>query len=120
MPDKSVFEYSFNPGDVLLFDKNVAHKSSPLLSGELKTRSAVICRFVDWDSRLDLKRFNLIQDHLQRMLEEKHQGNKEAHETLKRRSDPFFDHLFSQDLVDGELVRKYLEHEESSRFLLAS
>lgn len=51
-------EDSFNVGDVLLFNKNIWHRSSPLKPGPMKSRLAVNMRFMDWRSRLDLTRFH--------------------------------------------------------------
>ncbi len=47
-------EYDFDPGDVLLFNKTVAHRSVMLGEGELSRRAAYVLRFVDADSRYDL------------------------------------------------------------------
>lgn len=49
-------EDDFEPGDVLLFQKNVIHRSIRLEEGELARRAAYVFRFVDAGSHFDLKR----------------------------------------------------------------
>lgn len=49
-------EEDFRPGDVLLFNKMVIHRSIMLSEGELPRRAAYVLRFVDADSHYDLKR----------------------------------------------------------------
>lgn len=49
-------EEEFRPGDVLLFNKMVIHRSIMLGDGELPRRAAYVLRFVDADSHYDLKR----------------------------------------------------------------
>ena len=56
--EKIRVEDSFDVGDAFVFNKNVWHRSSPLLEGSLKQRVAVNMRFVDWRSRLDLIRYH--------------------------------------------------------------
>ncbi|MDX7821329.1 hypothetical protein ACK3Z8_19795 [Aeromonas caviae] len=43
--------YSLVPGDAVLFDKTVFHKSNPLRPGTLKTRRAFVMRFIETTSR---------------------------------------------------------------------
>ncbi|GEM_PF-594693 len=54
-------EDDFDPGDVLLFDKTVAHRSIMLGEGELSRRSAYVLRFVDAASRYDLDRARALE-----------------------------------------------------------
>ena len=49
-------EDSFQPGDALLFNKMVAHRSIMLGEGELPRRAAYSMRFINADSRYDTKR----------------------------------------------------------------
>lgn len=49
-------EDDFDPGDVLVFNKNVIHRSVMLDDGELSRRAAYVLRFVDATSRYDLHR----------------------------------------------------------------
>ena len=49
-------EDAFQPGDALLFDKWVVHRSIMLGEGELFKRAAYVMRFVDGESRYDLRR----------------------------------------------------------------
>lgn len=49
-------EEDFRPGDVLLFNKMVIHRSIMLGEGELPRRAAYVLRFVDAGSHYDLKR----------------------------------------------------------------
>ena len=54
-------EDSFDPGDVLLFNKAVAHRSIMLGEGELDRRAAYVLRFVDAASRYDLNRAQALE-----------------------------------------------------------
>ena len=54
-------EDDFDPGDVLLFNKTVAHRSIMLGEGELSHRSAYVLRFVDAASRYDLNRARALE-----------------------------------------------------------
>ena len=54
-------EDDFRPGDVLLFNKTVAHRSIPLGEGELDRRAAYVMRFVDAASRYDLNRAQTLE-----------------------------------------------------------
>ena len=54
--DAHQVEDDFEPGDVLLFQKNVIHRSIRLEEGELARRAAYVFRFVDAESHFDLKR----------------------------------------------------------------
>ena len=54
-------EDDFDPGDVLLFNKTVAHRSVMLGDGELSRRSAYVLRFVDAASRYDLNRAQTLE-----------------------------------------------------------
>jgi len=49
-------EYALSPGDVLLFDKYVIHRSVPLGDGPLDRRIAYVLRFIDVESRYDRRR----------------------------------------------------------------
>lgn len=49
-------EDDFQPGDVLVFNKGVVHRSIMLGEGELPKRAAYVMRFVDGDSHYDLQR----------------------------------------------------------------
>lgn len=49
-------EDDFQPGDVLLFNKYVIHRSVMLGEGSLPKRAAFVMRFVDVDSHYDLQR----------------------------------------------------------------
>ena len=49
-------EDDFKPGDVLLFNKTVVHRSIMLGEGELSRRAAYVMRFVDAESHYDLQR----------------------------------------------------------------
>ena len=49
-------EDDFQPGDVLVFNKWVVHRSIMLGEGELPKRAAYVMRFVDGASRYDLQR----------------------------------------------------------------
>ena len=54
-------EDDFDPGDVLLFNKTVAHRSIMLGEGELSHRAAYVLRFVDAASRYDLNRARVLE-----------------------------------------------------------
>ena len=54
-------EDDFEPGDVLLFNKMVPHRSIMLGEGELARRAAYVLRFVDAASRYDLNRAQLLE-----------------------------------------------------------
>ncbi|MYA81176.1 MAG: hypothetical protein F4155_03170 [Acidimicrobiales bacterium] len=54
--DVHMVEYDFEPGDALLFTKNVVHRSIVLGEGELPRRAAYAMRFIDATSRYDLNR----------------------------------------------------------------
>ena len=49
-------EDDFQPGDVLVFNKWVVHRSIMLEEGELPKRAAYVMRFVDGESHYDLQR----------------------------------------------------------------
>ena len=51
----------FDPGDVLLFNKRVIHRSVMLGEGKLARRAAYVMRFVDADSRYDLSRARTLE-----------------------------------------------------------
>ena len=54
-------EDDFDPGDVLLFNKTVVHRSIMLGEGELPRRAAYVLRFVDAASRYDLNRVRALE-----------------------------------------------------------
>ena len=54
-------EDDFDPGDVLLFNKTVVHRSIMLGEGELSHRSAYVLRFIDAASRYDLNRVQALE-----------------------------------------------------------
>lgn len=54
-------EDDFDPGDVLLFNKMVIHRSVMLGDGELPRRAAYALRFVDAASRYDLNRARALE-----------------------------------------------------------
>ncbi len=54
-------EEDFDPGDVLLFNKMVVHRSVMLGDGELARRAAYVLRFVDAASRYDLNRARALE-----------------------------------------------------------
>ena len=54
--DNHQVEDDFEPGDVLMFNKMVAHRSIMLGEGELARRAAYVMRFVDAGSHYDLER----------------------------------------------------------------
>ncbi len=54
-------EDDFDPGDVLLFNKTVAHRSVMLGEGELSHRAAYVLRFIDAASRYDLNRAQALE-----------------------------------------------------------
>ena len=54
--DVQAVEDDFEPGDALLFNKTVIHRSVLLGEGELSHRAAYVMRFVDATSRYDLNR----------------------------------------------------------------
>ena len=54
-------EDEFVPGDVLLFNKTVVHRSVALGEGELPARAAYVLRFVDADSHYDLERAQCLE-----------------------------------------------------------
>ena len=54
-------EYDFSPGDVLLFNKTVVHRSVMLGEGELSRRAAYVLRFVEADSRYDMNRARALE-----------------------------------------------------------
>lgn len=63
---KTLLEYysvedDFEPGDVLLFDKAVLHRSVKLEDGPLDVRDAFSLRFIDEDSTYDLHRAHMIE-----------------------------------------------------------
>lgn len=51
-----IVEDDFEPGDVLLFNKMVVHRSTMLGEGSLPRRAAYVMRFVDVNSHYDLQR----------------------------------------------------------------
>ncbi len=54
-------EYDFEPGDVLLFNKSVIHRSIMLGEGDLPSRAAHVMRLVDAGSRYDLNRAKILE-----------------------------------------------------------
>ena len=54
-------EDDFEPGDVLVFNKNVVHRSIMLGEGPLPRRAAYVMRFVDADSHYDLQRAKILE-----------------------------------------------------------
>ena len=54
-------EDDFQPGDALLFNKNVVHRSIMLGDGPLPKRAAYVMRFVDAESHYDLQRAKMLQ-----------------------------------------------------------
>ncbi len=54
-------EDDFEPGDVLVFNKNVVHRSVMLGEGPLPRRAAHVMRFVDAASHYDLQRAKLLE-----------------------------------------------------------
>lgn len=54
-------EDNFDPGDVLLFNKNVVHRSVMLGDGDLDHRTAYVLRLVDATSRYDLHRAQALE-----------------------------------------------------------
>ena len=54
-------EDDFDPGDVLLFNKTVAHRSIMLGEGSLERRAAYVMRFIDAASRYDLNRAQALE-----------------------------------------------------------
>ncbi|WP_394825534.1 phytanoyl-CoA dioxygenase family protein [Pendulispora albinea] len=68
IPPDQIVEDTFEVGDAFLFDKHVLHRSSPLLRGALKTRMALICRFVDVDALYDRRRFYSTFSHLEKSM----------------------------------------------------
>lgn len=59
-------EDDFEPGDALLFNKTVVHRSVMLGDGELARRAAYVLRFVDAGSRYDLRRAQSLEYPAQR------------------------------------------------------
>jgi len=49
-------DHDYRPGDALLFDKYVVHRSVPLAPGPLEARAAFVLRFVERGSRYDRNR----------------------------------------------------------------
>ncbi|MCY4384599.1 MAG: phytanoyl-CoA dioxygenase family protein [Nitrospinae bacterium] len=54
-------EDDFEPGDALLFNKMVVHRSIMLGEGALPRRSAYVMRFIDADSHYDLERARMLE-----------------------------------------------------------
>ena len=54
-------EDDFQPGDALLFNKNVVHRSVMLGEGPLPRRAAYVMRFVDLESHYDLQRAKTLE-----------------------------------------------------------
>lgn len=54
-------EYDFSPGDALLFDKTVIHRSIMLEEGGLSHRAAYVLRFVDAASRYDMQKAKVLE-----------------------------------------------------------
>lgn len=54
-------EDDFKPGDALLFDKMVVHRSIMLGEGELDRRAAYVMRFIDAGSHYDLQRAQALE-----------------------------------------------------------
>ena len=54
-------EDDFDPGDVLLFNKTVVHRSIMLGEGDLPRRAAYVLRFIDAASRYDLNRVRALE-----------------------------------------------------------
>ena len=59
-------EDDFDPGDVLLFNKTVVHRSIMLGEGELARRAAYVLRFVDAASCYDLRRARTLEFPVER------------------------------------------------------
>ena len=59
--ENNQFEDNFEPGDVLVFNKNVVHRSIMLGEGSLPRRAAYVMRFVDVDSHYDLQRAKILE-----------------------------------------------------------
>lgn len=51
--DSEGVSYSLDPGDAVLFEKCVFHKSNPLRPGKLKSRRAFVMRFIEANSRFN-------------------------------------------------------------------
>jgi hypothetical protein len=51
--DRHPVEYAFSPGDALLFNRYVFHRSAPFLEGQLRTRRAFVMRLIGADARFD-------------------------------------------------------------------
>lgn len=49
--DSEGVSFSLAPGDAILFDKNVFHRSNALLPGVMATRRAFVLRFIEADAR---------------------------------------------------------------------
>lgn len=49
--DSEGVSFSLTPGDAIVFDKNVFHRSNALLPGPMKTRRAFVLRFIEAESR---------------------------------------------------------------------
>lgn len=64
VPREHIWEDTFDVGDAFLFDKYVLHRSSPLRPGPLKSRRALVFRFVDSSARFDRVRFESSLQHL--------------------------------------------------------
>ena len=54
-------ELDFKVGDALLFDKTIIHRSKKLLFGVLKSRLALVLRFIDVNSIYDKDRVELLE-----------------------------------------------------------
>ena len=48
--NEEAVELDFKPGDALVFNRRVWHRSCPLLEGEMRKRTAYVMRFVDYEA----------------------------------------------------------------------
>ena len=61
--DSNAIELDFNIGDAVLMDRNVYHKTAPLLEGAMDERLICVMRCVDADARLNRKLFEGLNIH---------------------------------------------------------
>ncbi|OKP06224.1 phytanoyl-CoA dioxygenase family protein [Xenorhabdus thuongxuanensis] len=113
--ESDIEDFDFDIGDAFLFDKNVIHKTSEFLTGDLKSRMAIIIRFVSKDSLFDKERFISIFKHLEKSSISATSStayfdvNTEDNNEIKPK-DPFLSKLVPEKhkikLIDSHVVRK--------------
>lgn len=109
VPKEVIKEDTFNVGDAFLFNKNVLHKTSPFLEGELKTRMALVIRFVDSNARFDKERLQGIFSHIEKSAKSSEAETAYYNKADKKNLtpvDPFISRLTGSSAQHLELMRQ--------------